>query len=69
MSRWFPSGRATFIKPEAGYQSDQELVALRLTLGHTYTVAREEIGDMWSSVELVEHPGVWFNTVHFEDGK
>jgi hypothetical protein len=69
MYRWFPSGRATFIKPEAGYQSDQELAARNLILNRTYTVAREKIGDMWSSVEFVEHPGVWFNTVHFEDGK
>jgi hypothetical protein len=66
---WFPSGRVVFSKPNSGYDGDQELAAKHLNVGVTYIVARESIGESHSSVQLVEYPGIWFNTVLFEDAK
>lgn len=36
-----------------------------LTPGQTYTVKSEEVHSWHTKLELVEHPGLRFNSVHF----
>jgi len=67
---WWPklsTIRATNL--ENGWPHDRELAKKHLTLGALYTVARSETWPDSSEVELVQIPGVRFNTVHFEQVK
>jgi len=49
-----------------GWPDDRVLAKQHLTLGALYTVANSRTWDEASDVELVQIPGVRFNTVHFE---
>jgi len=49
-----------------GYASQREELARYLTVGQIYTVQQTRIFSSSSTVEVVEVPGVSFNTVFFE---
>lgn len=55
-----------FVRPENGYDNDQERARRYLQAGNVYTIDRAEIGGSWSFFYLKEFPGVAFNTVQFE---
>lgn len=67
---WFPklsTVRATNL--DNGYPHDSELARQHLVLGACYTVADSNTWPETSDVELVQVPGVRFNTVHFTEVK
>lgn len=57
--------RAVYLdgKPYHGTEYDQEKVAKHLKEGEVYTIASMDVGVWSTSVELVEAPGVSFNSV------
>ena len=61
------SVKVTFKYPNSGYDPDREQVKRLLTLGQEYTISRIERGGWHTSFMLEEHPGEWFNSVHFEE--
>jgi len=60
-----PGTKVKFKFPNAGYDPDVELAAKHLKIGATYTVARTTVHRSSTDVELVEHPGILFNSAHF----
>lgn len=62
-----PGSKVVFQHPYQGYPHDQRQVAGKLFIGHVYTVQRTEVIGSRTNVWLVEHPGVMFNSIHFED--
>ena len=64
---WWPIGsRGVLTHPDWGYPMDREFVSRHLQAGHSYRVKDSWVWPEHSEVELVEHPGVKFNAVHFE---
>lgn len=51
--------------PNAGTQNDQTDAKTYLTLGKVYTIQRVEVFNWSSVIELVEFPGIEFNTILF----
>lgn len=64
---WFNAKKIIYNKPTAGYPRDVELASSMLIVNGTYTVSRTKVWSAYSEVELIEFPGVWFNTVHFTE--
>lgn len=50
-----------------GYGSERDFANICLSIGGTYTVSMIDVGGWSSSVELLELPGKWFNTVMFRN--
>ena len=57
--------RAVYLdgKPYHGGKYDHEVVVKHLKQGEVYTIANMDVGGWSTSVELVEFPDVWFNSV------
>lgn len=51
--------------PDSGYIGDQFQASQHLKVGQTYTVRRLDVGSSSSTVQVVELPGLNFNTVLF----
>lgn len=60
-----PGTKVVFKYPDNGYKYDSELASKKLLYNAIYTVKVINIGQSHSYVELVEKPGIKFNTVHF----
>lgn len=58
-------GTTVYFLNENGYDSQREEAAEIFTPGQALTVKRIDVGGWSSSVEFVEQPGKWFNTVMF----
>lgn len=67
MDIWTPPGTKIKFDKVAGYDYDKELVSKHLVKGQIYTVYKCDVSNWTSEVELVEFPGVHFNTVCFEN--
>ncbi len=55
------------VRPNDGYDSATKRVSELLTEGSVYTVDHMCVGSYLSVVLLVEVPGEWFNTIHFDE--
>ena len=55
--------------PENGYDHDHQKARQYLVEGAAYIVKKIDVGNSHSSVEFREFPGIWFNTVLFENAK
>lgn len=62
-----PGTLVIFANPENGYEYDQKRAREFLNVGCAYTVAEIDVGDSSSRVRFEEYPGVWFNTVLFNN--
>lgn len=62
-----PGAMVVYCYPENGYEFDQLLAKKHLYLGYAYTVSEMDVGDSSSRVRLMEKPGMWFNTVLFDN--
>ena len=66
MDLWSKHGtKVVLAQPEAGYDSNRELVRKHLVPWAEYTIERTDVGDSHTDVYLIEVPGVRFNSVHF----
>lgn len=61
-----PGDRIVFMGRN-GYEYQLQEAKLVLSIGGTYTIKRINVENWSSSVELLELPGKWFNTVMFRD--
>jgi len=52
---------------KGGYPSDEELAMKHLEIGNNYTVLETKVRDWSTNVYLKELPGLFFNSVFFED--
>jgi hypothetical protein len=59
--------RAAFKNPTNGLEGDQQKALKHLTVDEIYTVDRTVVHNWHTDVFLVEVPGVYFNSVLFED--
>ena len=60
--------KVIFNKPKNGWPHDQQTLKKHgLIEGEKYTVDRTEIHDCYTTLYLVEFPGIRFNTVNFSD--
>ncbi|MEL1246321.1 hypothetical protein AAEO56_18760 [Flavobacterium sp. DGU11] len=50
-----------------GYEYQQEIARRHLVLGEVYTIDKTEVGSSSTKVMLQEVPGVFFNSVFFDD--
>ena len=59
--------KVIFAHPSYGWPSDVTKAAKHLTLNNIYTVDRTEVHSDYTDVYLVEHPGIRFNSVQFDN--
>lgn len=64
-----PGTKVIFKYPDNGRKYDSELACKELLYRGVYTVKRIDVGGFCSYVELIEKPGIEFNTVHFANYK
>jgi len=62
-----PGHEVRFTNPDAGYDPDKTMAKELLSLGHTYTIMDKDMRTWHTDVELVEVPGIMFNSAMFED--
>lgn len=67
MDIWSPPGTYVKYLNKNGYESDRERANKVLEEGKQYTVYKIDVGSSRSTVQLVEFPDQWFNTVMFEN--
>ncbi|PIC81061.1 hypothetical protein CSV75_04590 [Sporosarcina sp. P18a] len=61
--------KVIFKYPENGRQSDSDRASKHLKVDEIYTVKKISVGGSSSAVELIEVPGIAFNTVQFTNIK
>jgi len=57
--------KVRYDRPRSGWDGEKEAIAKVLTQGEVYTVKEIRIYSSYSDVELMEHPGRYFNTTFF----
>jgi hypothetical protein len=62
-----PGIKVVFAHLDAGYRYDIEKAEKHLVLGNTYTVDYTVVGSFRTDVYLMEIPGVYFNSVQFDN--
>ena len=61
--------KVVYVRPNAGYDAERERAQRYLTLGQTYTVEFTKVHSSSTDVYLQEFPGVFFNSVHFDEAE
>lgn len=67
MDIWTPPGTYVTYLNKNGYELNRAYANTVLEEGKQYTVYDIDVGSSYSYVQLVEVPGMWFNTVMFEN--
>ena len=71
MNIYAKNGDQVYVTEESinnGYASDRKVAKQYLTVGKIYTVNYTVVDNWHTSVELMEFPGITFNSVTFVDG-